>query len=171
MKSLITKAVAGAALIGLTACSSMQEIAERENYAEPKWYAKCAESGTEGLLWWKEDMVYACGGGQSRYFQAAEEQMYAIAMNQFAKRINGKMNSSTNIEIVDDSKTTRTYISYSVSDTAIREHIAHERAKFKYQGEYYTFVRLKMNAETFNLLLQEAKNAHVSSTQHNNSNG
>jgi hypothetical protein len=157
MKGFISKAVAGAALIGLTACSGMQEIAERENYAEPRWYAKCAESGTEGLLWWKEDMVYACGGGQSRYFQAAEEQMYAIAMNQFAKRLNGNMNSSTSIEIVNDTKNTRTYISYSVTDTAIREHIAHERAKFKYQGEYYTFVRLKMSKEIFDRLLAEAK--------------
>ena len=165
MKGLISKAVAGAALIGLTACSSMQEIAERENYAEPKWYAKCAESGTEGLLWWKEDMVYACGGGQSRYFQAAEEQMYAIAMNQFAKRINGNMNSSTSIEIENDQKTTRTYISYSVTDTSIREHIAHERAKFKYQGEYYTFVRLKMNKETFDRLLAEAKNTNTTVTR------
>lgn len=161
MKGFIKLGAVLATTAMLGACSSMTEIAERENYAEPKWYAKCAESGTEGLLWWKEDMVYACGGGQSRYFQAAEEQMYAIAMNQFAKRINGKMNSNTSIEIVDESKTTRTYISYSVTDTAIREHIAHERAKFKYQGEYYTFVRLKMNKEIFDRLLAEAKTTQV----------
>ena len=69
----------------------MTEIAERENYAEPKWYANCAESGTEGYFWWKEEYAYACGGGQSK-FQGAQEQMYAIAMNQFAKRINGVIN-------------------------------------------------------------------------------
>ena len=154
-------ATLGLATALLAGCSGMTKIAERETYAEPKWYAKCAESGAEGLLWWKEEMVYACGGGQSRYFQAAEEQMYAIAMNQFAKRINGKMNSTTSIEIVDDSKTTRTYISYNVTDTAIREHIAHERAKFKYQGEYYTFVRLKMNKKIFDRLLAEAKTMQV----------
>lgn len=157
MKGLITKAVAVAAIVGLTGCTGMREIAERESYAEPSWYAKCAESGTEGLFWWKEEMVYACGGGQSRYFQAAEEQMYAIAMNHFAKRINGVMNSSTSIQIQDNDKTTRTYISYNVTDTSIREHIAHERAKFKYKGEYYTFVRLKMNKETFDRLLEESK--------------
>lgn len=157
MKGTFKALMAGAIVATLAGCSSMTEIAERENYAEPDWYASCAESGTEGLLWWKEDMVYACGGGQSRYFQAAEEQMYAIAMNQFAKRINGNMNSSTSIEIKDDRKTTHTYISYSVTDTAIREHIAHERAKFKYKGEYYTFVRLKMNKEIFDRLLAEAK--------------
>ena len=170
MKGLITKAVAGAALIGLTACSSMQEIAERENYAEPKWYAKCAESGTEGLLWWKEDMVYACGGGQSRYFQAAEEQMYAIAMNNFAKRINSEVNSETILEFKDqngnESRQTRTKISYVVNSTTIREHIAKETGTFKYQGKMFTFVKLKMDKEIFDALVQEAKN--VKTAQLNN---
>jgi hypothetical protein len=149
----------------LGACSTMTEIAERENYAEPKWYADCAESGTEGYFWWKEEYAYACGGGQSKFFQGAEEQMYAIAMNQFAKRINGVINSETTIDIKNNNRTTRSVISYKVDNVAIREHIAHERMKFKYQGEYYTFVKLRMNKEVFDMLLQEAKNAHVASTQ------
>ena len=74
MKGTVKALFASAMVATLVGCSGMKEIAERENYAEPDWYAKCAESGTEGLLWWKEEMVYACGGGQSRYFQAAEEQ-------------------------------------------------------------------------------------------------
>ena len=149
----------------LGACSTMTEIAERENYAEPKWYADCAESGTEGFFWWKEEYAYACGGGQSKFFQGAEEQMYAIAMNQFAKRINGVINSETTIDIKNNNRTTRSVISYKVDNVAIREHIAHDRMKFKYQGEYYTFVKLRMNKEVFDSLLQEAKNAHVASTQ------
>ena len=107
-----------AAMIGilgmLGACSTMTEVAERENYAEPKWYANCAESGTEGFFWWKEEYAFACGGGQSKFFQGAEEQMYAIAMNQFAKRINGVINSETTIDIVDNNRTTRSIISYKV---------------------------------------------------------
>ena len=145
--------------------STMTEVVERENYAEPKWYANCAESGTEGFFWWKEEYAFACGGGQSKFFQGAEEQMYAIAMNQFAKRINGVINSETTIDIVDNNRTTRSIISYKVDNVAIREHIAHERMKFKYQGEYYTFVKLKMNKEVFDMLLQEAKNAHIASNQ------
>ena len=46
----------------LGACSTMTEVAERENYAEPKWYANCAESGTKGFFWWKEEYAFACGG-------------------------------------------------------------------------------------------------------------
>ena len=83
--------------------------------------------------------------------------MYAIAMNHYAKRINGNMNSKTVIDIQNDTRNTSTYISYSVTDTAIREHIAHERAKFKYKGEYYTFVKLKMEKATFDKLIAEAK--------------
>jgi hypothetical protein len=52
-------------------------------------------------------------------------------------------------------------ISYKVDDTAIREHVAHERAKFKYKGEYYTFVKLKMNKDVFDKLLQEAKSSNT----------
>jgi hypothetical protein len=164
MKTLIKFGLVAAA-ISLTACSSMTEIAERENYAEPKWYADCAESGVEGMFWWKEEFAYACGGGQSRFFQASEEQMYAIAMNHFAKRLNGKINSETVIDIKNDTKNTSTMISYKVDDTAIREHVAHERAKFKYKGEYYTFVKLKMNKDVFDKLLQEAKATNKKSAQ------
>ena len=71
----------------LQACSGMVTIAEREDYAQPKWYANCVETGSKGWFWWKQDYVFACGAGESVFQQAAEEQMYAIAMNNFAKRI------------------------------------------------------------------------------------
>jgi hypothetical protein len=160
MKGTLKALTLGAA-ITMAGCSSMIEVPERAEYAEPDWYADCAESGVEGFLWFEREYAYACGGGQSKYFQASEEQMYAIAMNQFAKRINGVINSETTIDIVNNEKNTRTTISYNVNDTAIREHIAHERAKFKYQGEYYTFVKLKMDKEIFDGLLQEAKDKRV----------
>lgn len=162
MKGTIKALVAGTAIATLAGCSSFTTIAERDEYAQPKWYASCAEAGSEGWLWWKEDMVYACGAGESRFQQAAEEQMYAIAMNNFAKRINGRVNSETKLEFVDESKSTRTVVSYTVKDTAIREHIAKETGTYKYQGKFYTFVKLKMNKEVFDGLIQEAKNAQVS---------
>ena len=106
MKGIIKTGIMIGALALLGACSGKYvEIAERDTYAQPKWYANCAETGTEGWFWWKEDYAYACGAGVSVFEQAAEEQMYAIAMNHFAKRINGEVNSETVIDIKDNSKT------------------------------------------------------------------
>jgi hypothetical protein len=135
----------------------MTTIAERDSYAQPKWYADCAQSGTEGWFWWEKEYAYACGAGESRYQQAAEEQMYAIAMNNFAKRINGKVNSETNIDIKNDVKNTSTQISYKVTDTAITQHLEEERSTFVYAGQQYTFVKLKMPKEVFDQLVAENK--------------
>lgn len=137
----------------LTACSSMKEIPERKSYAQPSWYAKCAQSGTEGWFWNSREYAYACGAGESRYQQAAEEQMYAVAMNNFAKRINGRVNSETKIDIVNDVKNTTTRISYTVKDTAIRQHLEEQRGTFIYAGKHYTFVRLKMPKDVFDTLV------------------
>lgn len=144
-------------IAALTACSGMKEIEERKTYAQPSWYQDCAQAGTEGWFWWSKEYAYACGAGESVYAQAAEEQMYAIAMNNFAKRINGKVNSETEIKFVDDKKSTRTVIAYRVNDTVIREHIQREVGHFTMAGKHYTFVRLKMPKATFDQLVQEAK--------------
>jgi hypothetical protein len=135
----------------------MKEIDNRKTYAQPKWYQDCAQSGKEGLFWWTKEYAYACGAGESRYAQAAEEQMYAIAMNNFAKRINSRVNSETEIKFVDDKKSTRTVISYRVTDTVIREHLQREVGHFTMAGKHYTFVRLKMPKEVFDQLISESK--------------
>ena len=162
MKGIIKSSILVGALALLGACSSMKEIPERDTYAQPKWYQNCAESGSEGWFWWKEEYAYACGAGESRFFQGAEEQMYAIAMNHFAKRINGKVNSETTIDIENDTKYTRTTISYKVTDTSITEHLAEERGNFIFQGKHYTFVKLKMNKEVFDRLLQQSRVSYAS---------
>ncbi len=141
----------------LTACSGMSTIEERKTYAQPTWYKDCAQEGVKGWFWWREDMVYACGAGESVYAQAAEEQMDAIAMNNFAKRINGTVNSETVIDIKDDKKTTRTMISYKVSNTAIRRHVKSEKGHFTMAGRHYTYVRLEMKKSTFDQLMAEAQ--------------
>jgi hypothetical protein len=141
----------------LTACSGMKTIEERKTYAQPSWYKDCAQEGVKGWFWWKEDMVYACGAGESRYAQAAEEQMDAIAMNNFAKRINGRVNSETTIDIVDDKKSSRTTISYKVTDTAIRRHVKSEKGHFTMGGRHYTYVKLEMKKSVFDQLLAESK--------------
>jgi hypothetical protein len=135
----------------------MQTIEERKTYAQPSWYKDCAQEGVKGWFWWKEDMVYACGAGESRYAQAAEEQMDAIAMNNFAKRINGRVNSETTIDIVDDKKSSRTTISYKVTDTAIRRHVKSEKGHFTMGGRHYTYVKLEMKKSVFDQLLAESK--------------
>ena len=167
MKGFFKIATVGTMVAMLGACSTMKEIEIRETKASPKWYLDCEQIGKEGWLFWKTDYAYACGAGESIYAQAAEEQMYAIAMNNFAKRINSEVNSTTNLEFIDkngaESRATKTTISYVVKDTTIREHIAKETGTFKYQGKMYTFVKLRMPKTVFDELIQEAKNAKVSS--------
>jgi hypothetical protein len=154
MKKTLLLALAAAALTG---CSSMKEIEERKTYAQPSWYQDCAQSGTEGWFWFTKEYAYACGAGESAYQQAAEEQMYAIAMNNFAKRINSEVNSETTIEFNNDKKSTKTKISYQVKNTSIREHLQREMGQFTMQGRHYTFVRLKMPKPVFDQLIAEAK--------------
>jgi hypothetical protein len=154
MKKAIAVAILAAAVTG---CSSMKEIDNRKTYAQPSWYQDCAQSGKEGWFWWSKEMAYACGAGESIHAQAAEEQMYAIAMNNFAKRINSEVNSETKIEFKDDKKSTYTLISYRVKDTVIREHLQREVGQFTMNGRHYTFVRLKMPKTTFDALVAEAK--------------
>ena len=144
-------------MAALTACSSMKSIDERKTYAQPSWYQDCAQAGTEGWFWWSKEYAYACGAGESIHAQAAEEQMYAIAMNNFAKRINSRVNSETEIKFDNDKKSTRTVIKYTVSDTVIRDHIQREVGHFTMAGRHYTFVRLKMPKAVFDQLIQEAK--------------
>jgi hypothetical protein len=145
------------AAMAITGCSSMKDIPERKSYAQPSWYQECAQEGVKGWFWWKEEYVYACGAGESKFAQAAEEQMDAIAMNNFAKRINGTVNSETVIDIKDDKKTTRTMISYKVTDTAIRRHVKSEKGHFTMNGRHYTYVRLEMKRATFEQLVAEAQ--------------
>jgi hypothetical protein len=143
----------------LTACSGMKTIEERKNYAQPDWYQECQQAGVKGWFWWKKEYAYACGGGESIHAQAAEEQMYAIAMNNFAKRINSEVNSETTIDFVNDKKSTRTRISYVVKSTTIREHLKTETAHFTMNGKHHTFVRLEMPKAVFDQLIAEAKEA------------
>ena len=151
------KLVIATAVAVLTGCSGMKSIEERKTYAQPDWYQDCAQAGVEGWFWWSKEYAYACGAGESIHAQAAEEQMYAIAMNNFANRINSEVNSETKIEFVNDKKTTYTKISYVVRDTTIREHLQREVGHFTMQGRHYTFVRLKMPKPVFDQLIAEAK--------------
>jgi hypothetical protein len=154
MKKALLVGLVASTLVG---CSTMKDIEERKTYAQPSWYQSCAQAGTEGWFWWAKEYAYACGAGESIHAQAAEEQMYAIAMNNFAKRINSEVNSKTEIKFVDEKKSTYTMISYTVKETVIREHLQREVGQFTMGGRHYTFVRLKMPKATFDALVSEAK--------------
>jgi len=153
MKKLILVPIVAA----LTACSGMKTVEERKSYAVPDWYQECQQSSVKGYFWWKKEFANACGGGESTYAQAAEEQMYAIAMNNFAKRINSEVNSVTEIKFDNDRKSTYTKISYVVKDTTIREHLRTETAHFTMNGKHHTFVRLEMPKAIFDQLIAESK--------------
>jgi len=157
MKGTLKALTVGAVALTLGACSTMKDIPERDEYAQPSWYQDCKEAGTEGWFWWEKEYVYACGAGESIFNQAAEEQMYAIAMNNFAKRINSKVDSKTTLEFTDSKKKTYTKISYIVDNTTIREHLVKKSGVFTMGGKVYTFVRLKMPKEAFETLITESK--------------
>jgi hypothetical protein len=159
-KALVTSAILAMSILA-TGCSSMKDVPERKTYAQPEWYQECVQSGVKGWFWFKKEFAYACGAGESVHSQAAEEQMYAIAMNNFAKRINGSVNSETVIDIKDDKKSTRTIVSYKVTDTVIREHLKTETGHFTMNGRHYTFVRLEMPKGVFDTLIAEAKTKKV----------
>ena len=146
----------------LGACSSMTTIAERNTYAQPKWYAECEQIGTEGWFFWtKEQYVYACGMGESIYEQQAEAEAYAFAKKGLAERVNGSVESSTVVKITDESKSTNTVVKNLVEKTTIREDIQVRKHTYKLGGKYYNFTRLKLSKEVFDTLINEAKTGNV----------
>tara|TARA_X000000950_G_scaffold277683_1_gene367455 strand:+ start:1932 stop:2423 length:492 start_codon:yes stop_codon:yes gene_type:complete len=160
MKKAITKAILLAGILGmLGACTTMKTIDVRETKANPNWYMDCEQIGSEGFLFWKDDYAYACGMGESIYEQASESQAYAFAVKGFAERINGTVNSSTVVDIQNDSRKDRTRVEHLVKDTTIREHL--EVKKYSYElastGRVHTYVRIKMPLEVFDRLIAESK--------------
>jgi len=147
----------------MSACTSMKTIDVRETKAHPSWYADCEQIGSEGFLFWKDDYAYACGMGESKFEQASEAQAYAFAVKGYAERINGTVNSKTIVDIKNESRETRTLVEHSVSDTIIREHLEVKRYAYELgsTGRVHTYVRIKMPLETFNRLIEEAKESNA----------
>lgn len=170
MKGTLKLLTAGALLLGLGACSTMETIEVRETKANPKWYNECEQIGSEGFLFWKDEYAYACGMGESLYEQASESQAYAFAVKGFAERINGTVNSSTKVDINGNSRYDRTIVEHSVQNTVIREHLEVKRMSYQLAstGRVHTYVRIKMPLDVFDRLIQEAKDDQVRSVQLNN---
>ena len=165
MTGTLKALIAATAVVTMAGCSSMTELTVRETKAHPNWYVDCEQIGSEGWKFWNRDKyAYACGMGESRFEQASEAQAYAFAVKGFAERINGTVNSSTVVDITDNTRTTRTVVEHKVADTVIREHLEVKRYAYELgtTGNVHTYVRIKMPLETFDRLIQEAKNAKVS---------
>jgi hypothetical protein len=160
MKGKVKNAVMGVILASmLGACSTMTQVAERDTYAEPKWYAKCQEMGTEGnfLFWFGTDYVYACGKGVSTHDQAAVAQAKTFALKGVAERIHSNIKASTIVDIKDENKKTRTFVEHIVDKTAVRRQLESDKYTYMYGGNYHTFIKIKMTKETFDALINEAK--------------
>ena len=158
MNGLFKSGIVLSTIAMLSACSNMRTIEVRETKANPNWYINCEQIGSEGYFFWITDYAYACGMGESKYEQASEAQAYAFAVKGFAERINGTVNSFTEVDINNDRRTTQTYVKHSVENTIIREHLEVRKKSYELEatGNVHTYVRIKMPLETFNALIIEA---------------
>ena len=148
-------------LLLVAGCAKDRQIPEQETYAQPNWYAECEQKGSEGLLWWGSDYVYACGMGVSRFEHVAESHARSFAITSYDERIHGKAESSTNINITEDQKKSETNVTYMVPLTAIREQIEAKRSIYLYEGKYHVFIRLKMSVEDYENLKRGAIDERV----------
>jgi hypothetical protein len=159
MKNTLKTLTVGVVLAATAGCSALKEIEVRDTKAQPDWYMACKQVGSEGVGF-TDTHAYSCGMGQSRYEQASEAQAYAFAIKGFAERLNGTVTASTVVDIKDDTRTAKTHVEHSVVETAVREHLEVQRHSYelKSTGMIHTYVRIKMPLNTFNTLLEEAKN-------------
>ncbi len=154
MKKAIAVGIMAAAITG---CSSMKEVEVRKTAAHPSWYADCEQRGKEGWFWSREGFVYSCGMGVSIHPQASEAQADAFALDSFAKRIGSRVNSLTKVEFIDEKKTTHTKVETTTNNTLIQNQLESKKFQYVLNGQYHTYVRLKMTEETYNKLTQKAQ--------------
>jgi hypothetical protein len=141
----------------LTACGTMKEVEVRKTAAQPNWYADCEQRGKEGWFWAREGYVYSCGMGVSVHAQASEAQADAFALDSFAKRIGSRVNSLTKVEFIDENKSTHTKVETSTNNTLIQNQLESKKYQYVLNGQYHTYVRLKMTEGTYNRLTQKAQ--------------
>ncbi len=155
MKGVLKSTAIFSLIAMLGACSTMTTVAERETYAEPKWYAKCKQIGSEGgfLFWFGTDYVYACGKGVSWSDQAAVAQAKAFAYKGIAERVDSRVKASTSVDIKDAGKTTRTFVEHIINKIKINTQTEDERYTYVLNGTYHTFMRVKMEKSVFDSLI------------------
>lgn len=142
-------------VVALSACSSMKEVEVRKTAAHPNWYADCEQRGKEGWFWAREGFVYSCGMGVSVHAQASEAQADAFALDSFGKRIGSRVNSLTKVEFIDERKSTHTKVETKTDNTLIQNQLESKKYQYVLNGQYHTYVRLKMTEDTYNRLSQK----------------
>jgi len=138
----------------ISGCSSIKPVEVRKTAVQPNWYADCEQRGKEGWFWKREGFVYSCGMGVSIHAQASEAQADAFALDSFAKRIGSRVNSLTKVEFIDDRRTTHTKVETTTENTLIQNQLESKKYQYMFNGQYHTYIRLKMTEETYNRLSQ-----------------
>jgi hypothetical protein len=141
----------------LAACSSVKEVEVRKTAAVPNWYADCKQRGKEGILWFREGFVYSCGMGVSKFPQASEAQADAFALDSFAKRMGTRVNSVTVVEFIDERRSAKTRVETTTPNTLVQNQMEAKKYQYMFNGQYHTYVRLKMTEDTFNRLANRAE--------------
>ena len=63
----------------------------------------------------------------------------------------------TKVEFIDERKSTHTKVETSTSNTLIQNQLESKKYQYMLNGQYHTYVRLKMTEDTYNRLAQKAQ--------------
>lgn len=171
-------AVAVAATLG--ACSNTVKVAQHEDYVQPKWYQSCKDTGTEyftgGIKFWQTTQYYySCGSSVSGFEEAANVKALQLARRNMADRLNGKVNSRTTIEMNDagnapalnSSTQSQVLIVNRIKDSALRHYSSTENYTYQMNGNYYSFVMIKLSRPDVDAMIEEYKKEHTIKAQIN----
>ena len=174
MEATMYKGLTIAALaLSLGACSQTVKVAQHDEYVQPKWYQSCKDIGTEyftgGIKFWQTtQFYYSCGSSVSGFEEAANVKALQLARRNLGDRLNGKMNSRTTIEMNDtgpasnivSSTQSQVLIVNRIKDTAMRHYSSTENYTYMLDGNYYSFVMIKLSRPDVDLMIAEYQQEH-----------
>jgi len=174
MEATMYKGLTIAALaLSLGACSQTVKVAQHDEYVQPKWYQSCKDIGTEyftgGIKFWQTtQFYYSCGSSVSGFEEAANVKALQLARRNLGDRLNGKMNSRTTIEMNDtgpasnivSSTQSQVLIVNRIKDTAMRHYSSTENYTYMLDGNYYSFVMIKLSRPDVDLMIAEYQRVH-----------
>ncbi|MDC0002632.1 hypothetical protein OAP94_01555 [bacterium] len=159
--------------LSLGACSQTVKVAQHDEYVQPKWYQSCKDIGTEyftgGIKFWQTtQFYYSCGSSVSGFEEAANVKALQLARRNLGDRLNGKMNSRTTIEMNDtgpasnivSSTQSQVLIVNRIKDTAMRHYSSTENYTYMLDGNYYSFVMIKLSRPDVDLMIAEYQREH-----------
>lgn len=153
----------------LAACTSnkVTKVAEYNEYVQPNWYMNCKDIDTESNGFWFWDTTtfyYSCGSSLSGFESAAQIKATQVARRNMADRLNGVISSGTKIRMNDigtseniQSETeTEMLVVNRITDTALRHYATTEHYSYKMNGNYHSFVMIKLSKENVDEMIEEA---------------